>query len=71
MTAMIVASTIFPAIIYGMTICLYLAVRRRLERKEGAFSLGRFELPVAIAALVWVLVGVFVLVVPAEAVVPT
>ena len=33
---------------------LYLAVRKRLERKEGGFSLGRFELPVAVAALVWV-----------------
>jgi amino acid transporter len=67
---LIVASSVLPAIIYGMTICLYLAVRRRLERKEGAFSLGRFDLPVAIAALVWVLVALFVLVVPAEAVVP-
>jgi amino acid transporter len=67
---LIVASTILPAIIYGMTICLYLAVRRRLESKEGAFNLGRFELPVAIAALVWVLVALFVLVVPAEAFVP-
>jgi amino acid transporter len=67
---LIVASTILPAIIYGMTICLYLAVRRRLERKEGAFNLGRLELPVAIAALVWVLVALFVLVVPGEALVP-
>ena len=67
---LIVASTILPAIIYGMTICLYLAVRRRLESKEGAFNLGRFELPVAIAALVWVLVALFVLVMPAEAFVP-
>ena len=49
---------------------LYLAVRWRLERKEGSFNLGRFELPVGIAALVWVLVALFVPVVPAEAVVP-
>jgi amino acid transporter len=67
---LIVAQTILPAIIYGLTICLYLAVRRRLEKKEGAFNLGRFELPVAIAALVWVLVALFVLVVPSEAFVP-
>jgi amino acid transporter len=67
---LIVASTILPAIIYGMTMCLYLAVRKRLERKEGAFNLGRFELPVAIAALVWVLVALFVLVVPGEALTP-
>jgi amino acid transporter len=64
--ALITASTILPAIVYGLTILLYLAVRRRLERKEGGFNLGRFELPVAIAALVWVVVALFVLVTPPE-----
>ncbi len=67
---LIVSGTILPAIIYGLTIVLYLAVRRKLDRKEGGFSLGRFELPVAIGALTWVLVALFVLVCPAEAVVP-
>jgi hypothetical protein len=67
---MIVASTILPAIIYGSTIVLYLAVRKRLDRREGAFSLGRFELPVAIGALVWVVCALFALTVPAEALVP-
>ena len=37
---------------------------------EGAFDLGRFELPVAIAALIWVVVALFVLVMPGEALVP-
>ncbi|GAA4632115.1 amino acid permease [Actinoallomurus vinaceus] len=67
---LITASTILPAIIYGSTIVLYLAVRRRLGRKKGAFDLGRFELPVAIGALVWSVVALFVLVVPAAAFVP-
>jgi amino acid transporter len=67
---LIIASTILPAIIYGLTIALYLVVRKRLVRQEGAFNLGRFELPVAICALVWVAVALFVLVVPAEAFVP-
>jgi amino acid transporter len=67
---LIVASTILPALIYGATICLYLAVRSRLAGQDGAFNLGRFELPVAVAALVWVITALFVLVVPAEAVVP-
>jgi hypothetical protein len=49
---------------------LYLSVRHRLERKEGGFNLGRFELPVAIAALIWVVVVLFVLVPPGDAVVP-
>jgi amino acid transporter len=68
---LIVASTILPAIIYGATIVLYLVVRKRLGRKEGAFNLGRFELPVAISALVWVVCALFVLTVPRDALSPT
>ena len=67
---LIIASTILPAIIYGSTIVLYLAVRKRLGRKEGAFNLGRLELPIAIAALVWVLLALAVLVVPGDALAP-
>ncbi|MFD6923614.1 APC family permease [Streptomyces sp. NPDC059944] len=67
---LITASTILPALTYGLTIVLYLAVRRRLDRRKGAFNLGRFELPVAICALVWSAVSLFVLVAPAEALVP-
>ena len=61
---LIIGSTILPALIYGATVVLYLVVRKRLERKEGGFSLGRFELPVAIAALIWVAIALFVLVSP-------
>ncbi|MCM2414081.1 amino acid permease [Streptomyces sp. RKAG290] len=64
---LITASTILPAITYGSTIVLYLTVRGRLGRKKGAFDLGRFELPVAVCALVWTLVALFVLVTPGEA----
>ncbi|WP_351234499.1 amino acid permease [Streptomyces sp. NPDC002133] len=66
---LITASTILPAVIYGSTIVLYLTVRGRLDRRKGAFDLGRFELPVAICALVWTLVALFVLVAPREALV--
>jgi hypothetical protein len=41
-----------------------------LDRKEGAFDLGRFELPVAIGALVWSVIVVFVVVTPPSAMVP-
>jgi amino acid transporter len=68
---LIIGSTILPALIYGAIVILYLAVRKRLEHKQGGFSLGRFELPVAIAALVWVAVVLFVLVTPSDASVPT
>lgn len=67
---LVTASTILPAVTYGSTVVLYLAVRRGLSRKEGAFDLGRLELPVAICALVWTLVALFVLVTPAEALTP-
>jgi amino acid transporter len=67
---LITASSILPAILYGATVILYLAVRKRLERKEGAFNLGRLELPVAIGALAWTAVSLFVLVTPGTALVP-
>lgn len=49
---------------------LYLCVRKRLNTKEGGFSLGRFEVPVAYTALVWVAFSIFVLVSPSDARVP-
>lgn len=67
---LIVASTILPAIIYTSTIVLYLVVRKQLGLKEGAFNLGRLELPVAVSALVWVVCALFVLTVPKDALVP-
>lgn len=67
---LIVASTILPAVLYGGIVVLYLCVRKRLETKEGGFSLGRFELPVAYVALIWVAFAVFTLVSPSEARVP-
>jgi hypothetical protein len=45
-------------------------VRKRLDRKKGAFDLGRFELPVTIGALVWSVAALFALVSPAAAIVP-
>jgi amino acid transporter len=67
---LIIGSTILPALIYGATVILYLVVRKTLEHKEGGFSLGRFELPVAIAALIWVAVALAALVTPGDASVP-
>jgi amino acid transporter len=67
---LIIGGTILPALIYGGIVILYLAVRKRLEHKEGGFSLGRFELPVAIAALIWVALALFALVTPGDASVP-
>ncbi|TDO08174.1 amino acid transporter [Mycobacterium sp. BK086] len=68
---LIVGSTILPALLYGGIVVLYLCVRKRLGTKEGGFSLGRFELPVAYAALIWVAFAIFTLVSPSEARVPS
>ncbi len=67
---LIIGSTILPALIYGAIVVLYLSARKRLERKEGGFSLGRFELPIAYAALIWVVVALFALASPGGALVP-
>ena len=67
---LIIGSTILPALIYGATVILYLAVRKTLDHKEGGFSLGRFELPVAVAALVWVVLALVALVTPGDASIP-
>ena len=68
---LIVGSTILPALIYAGIVILYLTVRKRLEHEEGGFSLGRFEMPVAIAALIWEAFVLFVLVTPGDATVST
>lgn len=67
---LILATAILPALLYGMTVVLYLVVRRRFERREGAFDLGRAELPVAVSALVWMIIVLFVLIAPADSLVP-
>lgn len=68
---LIIGSTILPALIYGGIVVLYLAVRHRLDRQPGGFSLGRYEVPVAVAALVWVGFVLVVLISPDDARVPT
>ncbi len=46
------AATLLPAIIYTITVALYIAKRRELPPSAG-FSLGRWELPVIVVAMVW------------------
>ena len=67
---LIIGSSTLPALIYGAVTVLYLCVRKRLERKEGGFSLGRFELPVAVAAIIWVAIALFALMSPGTSLVP-
>jgi amino acid transporter len=67
---LILAGAIFTNIPYAMTIILYLRVRGKLERKEGGFSLGRFEVPIAVVALLWVLFALIVVIASSATVVP-
>ncbi|RFA08092.1 amino acid permease [Subtercola boreus] len=68
---LIVGGTLLPALMYGGIVVLYLVVRGKLEKKAGGFSLGRFELPVTVVALVWVALVLVVLVTPPDAFVPS
>lgn len=70
MLQLILAGAILVNIPYGMTITLYLVVRKKLDRKDGAFNLGRFEVPVAAAALLWLSAAAFVSIVSSPTVVP-
>jgi len=47
------AATLMPAIIYFITVVLYLFARRKLTTTERGFSLGAWEWPVIIVSLVW------------------
>jgi len=46
------AATLLPAIIYAITVGLYIAKRRDLPASAG-FSLGRWEFPIMAVAVVW------------------
>jgi amino acid transporter len=48
------AATLMPAIIYFVTVILYMVARKKLPAERG-FNLGRWEWPVIIIALVWLL----------------
>lgn len=56
---LIATGTIIGISQYIMTVVLYLAVRRKFVRGNGGFDLGRFDRPVAVAALVWVVFALF------------
>jgi amino acid transporter len=71
MLQLILAGAILTNIPYGMTVVLYLSVRGRLDSKEGAFNLGRFESPVAVVALVWVVGAAFVSIMTSPTIVPS
>ncbi len=61
------ASTIMPALLYASTVLLYVFTgRRRRVDSERHFSLGRWEIPVIVGALVWLAYELIILIVPHE-----
>jgi len=64
---LITSGTVLIALTYGAIVVLYLSVRKRLEHREGGFTLGRFEMPVAVAALIWSVCVLVMLLSPASA----
>ncbi len=46
------AATLLPALIYAATVVLYIAKRRTLPPSRG-FTLGRWETPVVVVAVLW------------------
>ncbi|MET0450971.1 MAG: amino acid permease [Mycobacterium sp.] len=67
---LITSGTVLIALTYGGIVVLYLAVRKRLDHKEGGFTLGRLDMPVAIAALLWSVGVLVILLSPISARVP-
>jgi amino acid transporter len=47
------AATLMPAIIYFVTVLLYIGARKKLPHVPGGFNLGAWEWPVIIVSLVW------------------
>ena len=70
MMQLILAMAIVTNVAYAMTTILYLAVRNKFDHRKGAFNLGCFDVAVAVAALAWVLVAVFVSIVTSPSIVP-
>ncbi len=54
LTNLFSAATLLPAIIYLSTVILYISTHNKLPQTQG-FSLGVFEWPVVILALVWLI----------------
>ncbi len=63
---LVAATALAPYLVYLLTVLAYGVKRRRLETLPGAFNLGRFAVPVFVAALVWLVAAVLALSLPSE-----
>src|SRR6516164_6677584 len=60
------ASTIMPALLYASTVVMYIFTARRHRAIAGHFSLGRWEIPVIVGALIWLAYELIILIGPHE-----
>ena len=60
------ASTIMPALLYAATVILYVAVGRRRRGAKPHSTLGRWEIPVVVGALIWLAYELIVLIGPSQ-----
>ena len=63
---LIAAGAILPMIVYGSTVVTFLHGRRKLPRPDGVFDLGAWQVPVAVAAILWCLFALSILVLPSR-----
>ncbi|MDL4772581.1 amino acid permease [Actinomadura xylanilytica] len=60
------AGTLMPAILYAGTVLLYIFTRRGYTPSEGDFRLGKWEIPVVVGAVVWLVVELSIFVIPSD-----
>jgi amino acid transporter len=66
LTNVFTGSTLLSAILYTSTVLLFLSAARHAAREPDGFRLGRWELPVAFGALVWLAYELIVLIGPSQ-----
>lgn len=60
------ASTLMPAVLYLLTVLLYVFTAHRHPTESGYFTLGRWEWPVIVGSIVWLVYELSVLIIPSD-----
>ena len=60
------ATALVPFVVYFLTVLAYGIKRPGLERLPGVFHLGRWAVPVFVAALAWLVLAILILSLPSE-----
>lgn len=60
------AGAIMPSLIYFFTVIMFIAVRKKLPDRAASFNLGRWELPVIVVSMVWLVFVLTALLFPSD-----